>query len=104
LRSDGLELKAEDGRVLRFRIRTTLGKAMLRPLGPDAEFWDDRQCVLERNNSGEWLLVPNDGAVNETLVNGRAISAPQLLREADVIAVGRQSKAIVKLPLTARGF
>ena len=104
LRSDGLELKAEDGRILRFRIRTTLGKAMLRPLGPDAEFWDDRQCVLERNKSGEWLLVPNDGAVNETLVNGRAISAPQLLREADVIAVGRQSKAIVKLPLTARRF
>jgi serine/threonine protein kinase len=104
LRSEGLELKGEDGRVLRFRIRTTLGKAMLRSWGADAEFWDDRQCVLEREEGGEWLLVPNSSAVNETLVNGKAVAVPQILREADVIAVGRQSKGIVKLPLTARGF
>ncbi|HEY8359936.1 MAG TPA: protein kinase [Ramlibacter sp.] len=104
LRSDGLELRAGDGRVLRLKIRTTLGKAVLRSLGTEAEFWDDRQCVLERNDRGEWVLVPNSSAVNETLVNGNAVAAPQILREADVIAVGRQSKGIAKLPLTASGF
>jgi serine/threonine protein kinase len=104
INSDGLELRAPDGRKLQLKIRTVLGKALVRPLGPEAEFWDDQQCLLERNMRNEWIIVPSAGTVNETLVNGAAIRAPQVLRQGDSIAVGREAKGIVKLPLTVSGY
>jgi hypothetical protein len=73
----------------------------VRQFGPDAEFWDARQVVLERAAAG-WLAVPVAGTPNETLLNGEVLAAPQLLREGDVLAVGRKAKGIVKLPLTVR--
>ena len=48
--------------------------------------------------------VPVAGAANETLVNGELVVAPQVLREGDVIAVGRKAAGIVKLPLTVSGL
>ncbi len=69
---------------------------------PDGEFWDDRQCVLERRAGGQWVLSPVPGTTNETLVNGKAIAAPYALQHGDLIAVGRQAKGVVKLPLAAR--
>ena len=102
--SDGLELRAENGKSLHLKVRTVLGKALLRPVSTEAEFWDDQQCALERNSRGEWILVPNVSAVNETLVNGKAISGASVLRDKDVIAVGRESKGVSKLPLTVGGF
>ena len=83
--------------------RGTLGKALMRQFGPDGDFWDDRQCVLERRAGREWVISPVAGTVNETLVNGHAITATHPLRHGDQIAVGRQAKGIVKLPLLARG-
>ena len=71
--------------------------------GPDGEFWDNRQCVLERSSAGQWLVSPVDDATNETLVNGQTLTGPRALRQGDVIAVGRQAKGIAKMPLTARG-
>ena len=44
------------------------------------------------------------GTTNETLVNGEALTAPRPLRQGDRIAVGRQAKSIVKMPLTARAL
>jgi hypothetical protein len=35
-------------------------------------------------------------------LNGEVLTAPQPLRDGDVIAVGRKAKGIVKLPLTVR--
>ena len=100
--SDGIELTAPDGRSVRIGIRTELGKVLVRQFGPDGEFWDNRQCVLERNSGRQWLVSPVAGTTNETLINGQTINAPTLLRQGDLIAVGRQAKGVVKMPLTVR--
>lgn len=102
--SDGIELSGPDGRSLRIGVRTELGKALARQFGPDGQFWDDRQCVLERNSSRQWVLSPVAATVNETLVNGEALKAPRALRQGDLIAVGRQAKGLVKMPLTVCGL
>ena len=75
----------------------------MRRFGADGEFWDDRQCVLERKSNRQWVVSPVDGTVNDTLVNGQTLTAPRTLREGDQIAVGRATRGIVKLPLRARG-
>ena len=90
------------GRALRIGVRTELGKAIVRQLGTDGEFWDNRQCVLERGAGRQWIVSPVAGTVNETLVNGRKLTAPRALLQGDVIAVGREEKGLLKLPLTAR--
>jgi serine/threonine protein kinase len=100
--SDRIELVGPDGRTLPIGVRTDLGKALLRSFGPDSSFWDDRQCVLERTPTRQWILSPVSGTTNETLVNGVAVTAPRPLRQGDKIAVGRQAKGITKMPLTVR--
>ena len=75
----------------------------MQQLGPDGEFWDARQCVLDRNADHQWVLSPLKETTNETLLNGRAVTGPVLLRHGDLIAVGRQAKGIVKMPLSVRG-
>ncbi|MDB5930860.1 MAG: hypothetical protein JWR60_2567 [Polaromonas sp.] len=101
--SNRLELTGPDGRAVQIGVRTELGKALARQFGPDGEFWDTRQCVLERDARQQWVVTPLPGTTNETLLNGQALTAPRLLRHGDLIAVGRQAKGIVKMPLTARG-
>jgi len=101
--SDGIELVGPDGRSLQIGVRTELGKALVRQFGPDGEFWDLRQCVLERSDGRQWVISPVAGAANDTLVNGQTLVAPQTLRQGDQVAVGRQAKGVMKLPLTARG-
>jgi pSer/pThr/pTyr-binding forkhead associated (FHA) protein len=84
-------------------VRTELGKALVRQFGPDGEFWDHRQCVLERRSGRQWIVSPIEGSTNETLINGEALTAPRALKHGDLIAVGRQAKGVIKMPLTARG-
>jgi serine/threonine protein kinase len=102
--SDRVELTGSDGRTLQIGVRTELGKALLRQFGQDSEFWDNRQCVLERHSGGQWVVSPVAGTTNETLVNGTTLMAPRPLRQGDQIAVGRQAKGVVKMPLTARAL
>jgi eukaryotic-like serine/threonine-protein kinase len=97
-----LVLQAPDGKSLRLSVRTELGKALMRQFGPDAEFWDNRQCVIERAVDGRWTLVPTGPTTNETLVNGRALTRASILSPGDRIAVGREAKGVAKLPLTVR--
>ncbi|WP_375457742.1 protein kinase [uncultured Enterovirga sp.] len=101
--ADAIELAGPDGRVLRIGIRTEFGKALARQFGPDAEFWDERQCVIERDGARRWLVSPVPGTTNETLCNGETVTAQRSLRQGDVLAVGRQAKGVAKLPLTVRG-
>jgi len=101
--SDVVELVGPDGGSLQVRVRTELGKGLVRQFGADGEFWDNRQCVLERRIGPQWFVSPVPGTTNETLVNGEAITAPRPLRQGDRIAVGRQARGLVKLPLTVRG-
>ena len=102
LAAEALVLQAPDGKSLRLSVRTELGKALMRQFGPEAEFWDHRQCVIERGRDGHWTLVPAGPTTNETLVNGRALVRASLLSAGDRIAVGREAKGIAKLPLTVR--
>lgn len=101
--SDRLELLGPDGRSMQFGVRTELGKALVSQFGADGEFWDNQQCVLDRQGDRQWVIAPIAGTTNETLVNGKALTVMQPLRHGDQIAVGRAAKGIVKLPLTARG-
>jgi hypothetical protein len=103
LASDRIELLAPDGRSMQIGVRTELGKALVRQFGPDGEFWDNRQCVLERRAGGQWVVTPIAATTNETLVNGKTLTAPHALCDGDLIAVGRQEKGVVKMSLTARG-
>ena len=101
--SDTIELLGPLGRSLKVGVRTELGKALVRQLGPDGSFWDDRQCVVERNAARQWTVSPGAGTTNETLLDGQTLTAPQLLHQGNVIAVGRQTKGVMKMPLTVRG-
>lgn len=102
LAADSIRLVAASGQSLHLRIRTTLGKALLGRLGSEAEFWDAVQCTVERRADGQWALNPERGTVNETLLNGAAVTTLTPLRDGDVLAVGRSAKGISKLPLTVR--
>ncbi|HEV2146413.1 MAG TPA: protein kinase [Longimicrobiaceae bacterium] len=102
LRSERIQLTGEGGRSMSLGVRTPLGKHAVRQFGEDFVHWDTEQCALERRPDGVWQVVPVPGATNETLLNGAAVTAPQPLQEGDVLAVGREAKGIVKLPLTVR--
>jgi eukaryotic-like serine/threonine-protein kinase len=100
--SDRIQFVSSSGESLKIGVRTELGKAVLRRFGAEAEFWDDRQCTVERRPDGQWIVSPASGTVNETLLNGTPLAAPRPLSDGDVLAAGRSAKAITKLPLTAR--
>ena len=102
LTSNRIQLVAAGGESLPVGIRTEIGKALLRRFGADAEFWDDRQCTVERRPDGQWIVTPAPGTVNETLLNGAPLTTPRPLSDGDVLAAGRSAKGISKLPLTAR--
>ena len=103
LTSDRIQLIGTGGRALQIGVRTEVGKHLATQFGADAEFLDARQFVLERSTDRQWRVSPLAGTPNETLVNGEAVVAPRILKDGDVIAVGRQAKKIAKLPLTVRG-
>jgi serine/threonine protein kinase len=103
IKADSLEFAGPDGRVLRISIRTELGKALVRQFGPDGDYWDSVQCIVERRAGSTWALSPVAGTTNETLINGEALRAARVLCEGDHIAVGRQAKGVIKMPLTVRG-
>jgi len=100
--TDRVQLVGDGGRALAIGIRTIVGKHLVRQFGADAEFWDAEQCILDRLPDRRWQLTPGAATANETLLNGEVLTAPQPLRDGDVIAVGRKAKGIIKLPLTVR--
>ena len=101
--SSSLELIGSNGKSLKIGVPTQLTKSLVQQLGPDSEFWDAKQCLLYRNDDKQWVLSPSPGTTNETLLNGRTVTKPVVLRQGDSIAVGREAKGIVKLPLSVRG-
>src|SRR4029453_12194826 len=70
LTSNRIQLVTSGGQSLPVGIRTEIGKAVLRRFGVEAEFWDDKQCIVERRPDGQWIVTPSPGTVNETLLNG----------------------------------
>ena len=103
LAGERVKIVGDGGRTIQLGVRTELGKQLARQFGSDAEYWDARQCVIERRPDRQWQIAPIAGAANETLLNGEVLTTPQPLREGDVIAVGRKAKGIIKLPLRVSG-
>lgn len=70
--------------------------------GDDARFWStDAQFDLLKIDR-EWFVVPNMGATNDTMLNGRKVTTSTKLFDGDVLGVGKESKGIVKTPMTIR--
>lgn len=95
-----LRLVGSDGKDLCVGIRTSVGKHLLSRFGDDAKYSDDVQFVLERDAAG-WFVSPVP-TKNETLLNGKAVKERTAVSDGDVLAVGREAKGVVKLPLTVR--
>ena len=85
-------------------IHTDVGKHICSSLGEDAKYMHDTKqfSLVPDEATGGWILEPNTAAKNQTIVNGKAASAPVTLANGDVIGVGNEAKGIVKLPLTVR--
>ena len=99
-----LRLLREDGHVLPIgRLETPVGRSWARRMfGDDARFWDEGcQMTFVPQGTG-WLVRHNPAAANETLLNGRAVSGDVELEDGMVVGVGRESKGIVKTPMSVR--
>lgn len=103
LKAKTLELREPGGRTIKISVRTELTRSLMQQFGPDGQYWDARQCILDRDADDRWVLSPFATTTNDTLLNGKAITAPVLLRQGDTIAVGREAKGIVKMPIFVRG-
>jgi hypothetical protein len=98
-----LFLTAESGSPLKIQIKTDVGKTLLtRFFGDESKLYDEVQFTLDPTDGTAWNVIPNPDATNETLHNGAAISSAAVVKEGDVLAVGRESKGVAKLPLTVR--
>lgn len=97
--SDVVELAFEGRTVLRMGIDTTVGRALLKPISPDAQFASDEQFRIHRSTSKEWMVSPIAGAQNETMINGARLAVPTRLQPGMRLAIGNSAKGIEKLPL-----
>ena len=89
------------GEKMTIRIKTTLGKRALAQFGGDSQFCSEPQFTLETKGK-DWVVEHHPKAKNETLLNGKALKGSERLKDDDELAVGRQSKGIIKLPLKVR--
>ena len=83
------------------RIKTNVGKSIVRQFGEDAQFWSEPQFSLERLGNS-WIVTHDTNAQNETLLNGKTVTETETIKDGDVLSVGRESKGIIKLPLNVR--
>jgi serine/threonine protein kinase len=98
-RVSSLSLEAPTGGSITVRIKTSLGKSTVSKFGEDAQFWSEPQFTLGKNETGAWEVHHDSGAQNETLLNGKAVTGSEAVKDGDELAVGRESKGIIKLPL-----
>ena len=100
--SGGVELLFDGKPVLKMRIETAVGRNMLKPVSPDAQFMESQQFKIHRVDGKAWAVSPIPGTPNETLVDGKKLTATTELRDGMRIAVGNSAKGIEKLPLVVR--
>lgn len=93
-----LVLTGLGGKQLSVRMKTALGEKTLAQFGEDSQYFSEPQFTLETNGE-EWVVTHHRRAKNETLLNGKAVSSPATLKNGDELAVGREAKGIIKLPL-----
>lgn len=88
--------------MVKISIDTKIGRPMLKHVSPDSQFFSDPQFRLYRDTGKTWMIGPADGIQNQTLVDGKTLTAPVVLRNGMRIAVGNESKGIEKLPLIVK--
>ena len=91
-------MEGPTGESIPIRIKTAVGKSAVGQFGEDSQFWSEPQFTLEKAEAG-WTVHHDSNAQNETLLNGKAVTEPQPVQDGDELAVGREAKGIVKLPL-----
>ena len=95
-----LILSCESGKAVDMGIATEVSNRFCQQFGsPDAQFYSDPQFRLEKADL-KWFVIPSPSAKNQTMLNGKAITERQPVAKGDVLAVGNESKGIIKLPLT----
>jgi hypothetical protein len=92
---------ASGGKVT-FGVETKVGKALLKQFGDDHKFYHSDQYALAKDSDGCWQVVPDETAPNDTVYNGKKITETVRLEPGDQLAVGREEKGIIKLPLTVQ--
>ena len=90
------------GEKLAFGVETKVGKALLKQFGDDHIFYHSEQYILNKDSDGCWQVIPDGNAPNDTMYNGNKITETIRLEPADQLAVGREEKGIIKLPLTVQ--
>ncbi len=98
----GVELLHAGQPVLKMRIETAVGRNMLKPVSPDAQYMESEQFKIHRVDGRAWAVSPVPGTPNETLLDGHKLTATTVLRDGMRIAVGNSAKGIEKLPLVVR--
>ena len=96
-----LVLEGPTRQTITVRINTSVGKSTVSRLGKDAQFWSEPQFTLKRTGA-DWKVTHAKRAQNETLLNGKAVTGSQPVKHGDQLAVGREAKGIVKLPLKVK--
>lgn len=94
-------LEGADGQSIDIKIEMSLGKSIVRQFGEDSQYWSEPQFHLFKTDDN-WRVVHNNKAKNETMLNGKSVTDSAPLKNGDQLAVGRESKGIVKLPLQVR--
>ena len=96
--ASALVLEGSRGKPMSIRIRTRVGKSNVTQFGEEAQFWANVQFILDKQGDG-WVVTHNAKAPNETLLNGKTVTGTKPLKDGDVLAVGKESDGIIRLPL-----
>jgi eukaryotic-like serine/threonine-protein kinase len=97
-----IELHATNGKMLHANVDVVIGKRLCHDFGEDAKFLDECQMKIVRVEKSGWFVEPNLKAANETILNGKSVVVRTPLRSGDVLGVGRESRKIIKLPMTVQ--
>jgi len=83
-----LVLKGANGAEKRIQLATFLGRRSLSQFGEESKYLGDRQFNLILDK-GEWYIEHIAGNVNQTMLNGAPIAGKALLKNGDVISLGK---------------
>lgn len=88
-------------RPININIDTQIGKyGLQQSLGNNAQYFSNPQFQIKKSNNG-WFLIPNNNAVNKTIINGSLVSNNTKLQINDKIGViGKSGNKIMPLVVT----
>ena len=89
---------SDSSRELKISAKTKVGRNLCKQLSDEYKNMDVAQMEVEKTDSG-WQVKPNPSATNETLLNSKAITTPQDLKEGDILSVGREAKGVSKMEM-----